>query len=393
LTDTCGPCDTPGGGGGGGGGGTPDADGDGVSNANDDCPDTAPNTEVDDRGCACDQLDDDSDGVDNCDDLCADTPETEGPNATGCSCSQVDCDDGEACNGLEACVNGACVAGTPLDCDDGNICNGIETCDPTAGCRPGTPLECDDGNPCTDDSCDPATGCVFTPDDTNVCDDGEFCTGQDECEDGTCVPGENPCEANEICDEDERECELDSDGDGVPDDNDDCPSTPTDCEELRGNGCCSFTIVVSTPSGQRQIEARENDTVSLWIEDTAQDCIVVCPELLDCLCVNKEDECDVTPCQLKWSGDGVTPENENANPLALPIDADKSVVAQTIPNCTSTSCPDGEICCISDGTCKAAPPSGGPCGTCGSGVAPCMIFSMFGWLGFRRHSRRRRFGS
>ena len=38
-------------------------------------------------------------------------------------------------------------------CDDGDVCNGDETCN--AGvCDPGTPLTCDDSNPCTDDSCD-----------------------------------------------------------------------------------------------------------------------------------------------------------------------------------------------------------------------------------------------
>ena len=51
-------------------------------------------------------------------------------------------------------------------CDDGNACNGIETCDGATGCVPGTPPVCDDGNTCTDDSCDPAIGCVFTPNGT-----------------------------------------------------------------------------------------------------------------------------------------------------------------------------------------------------------------------------------
>jgi hypothetical protein len=51
-------------------------------------------------------------------------------------------------------------------CDDGNACNGLETCDGSSGCVPGTPLVCNDGNTCTDDSCDPALGCVFTPNGT-----------------------------------------------------------------------------------------------------------------------------------------------------------------------------------------------------------------------------------
>jgi hypothetical protein len=49
-------------------------------------------------------------------------------------------------------------------CSDGNACNGAETC--VAGaCTAGAPLQCDDGNACTADGCDPASGCTHT----NVC--------------------------------------------------------------------------------------------------------------------------------------------------------------------------------------------------------------------------------
>jgi hypothetical protein len=33
-----------------------------------------------------------------------------------------DCDDGLSCSGDETCVNGTCVAGTPISCDDGVMC-------------------------------------------------------------------------------------------------------------------------------------------------------------------------------------------------------------------------------------------------------------------------------
>jgi parallel beta-helix repeat protein len=46
-------------------------------------------------------------------------------------------------------------------CGDGNICNGVEKC--VAGvCIAGTPLSCNDGDPCTVDSCAPASGCQHT---------------------------------------------------------------------------------------------------------------------------------------------------------------------------------------------------------------------------------------
>ncbi len=76
------------------------------------------------------------------------------------------------------------------DCDDGNPCNGVERC--VAGsCMPGTPLDCDDGVACTQDRCERATGCQHTPDDG-------FCPGSDRC-DATrgCVEtcSESPCRA------------------------------------------------------------------------------------------------------------------------------------------------------------------------------------------------------
>jgi hypothetical protein len=58
----------------------------------------------------------------------------------GCCASDADCQDLTVCNGIEHCVAGDCVPGTPLVCDDGNACNGQETCDPVLGCQAGTAL-------------------------------------------------------------------------------------------------------------------------------------------------------------------------------------------------------------------------------------------------------------
>jgi len=65
-------------------------------------------------------------------------------------------------------------------------------------------IDCNDGNQCTDDSCDPATGCVFDPVPMNGsgCDDGDLCTNGDQCQNGVCVPGTpESCATNdsEIC--------------------------------------------------------------------------------------------------------------------------------------------------------------------------------------------------
>lgn len=45
---------------------------------------------------------------------------------------------------------------------------------------------CDDGNGCTTDSCEPATGCVYTPN-TMTCDDGDACTSGDVCAASSCA--------------------------------------------------------------------------------------------------------------------------------------------------------------------------------------------------------------
>lgn len=54
-------------------------------------------------------------------------------------------------------------------------------------------LVCDDGNPCTDDTCDPVSGCVFTANDTNSCDDGDACSLIDLCSAGKCLGTVDGC--------------------------------------------------------------------------------------------------------------------------------------------------------------------------------------------------------
>ena len=175
----------------------------------------------------------------------------------GCD-DPADCDDGVFCNGVEACVGGACQAGTAPECDDavectddtcdnstdacmnvpnhnacddGQYCNGAETCDVVEGCLAGTPVDCDDGVGCTDDTCENGV-CTFTPawdccvsdtecDDANVCtddactanrcvyvnnaaacEDSVVCTSNDICSGGTCVgtPVADCCREDSDCD-------------------------------------------------------------------------------------------------------------------------------------------------------------------------------------------------
>lgn len=73
-----------------------------------------------------------------------------------------------------------------------------------SGCVPRCQAgHCDDNNPCTDDSCNPAVGCVHT-NNTAPCDDEDACTTNDTCSRGACRPG-----VPVNCDDDDC-CTLDS---------------------------------------------------------------------------------------------------------------------------------------------------------------------------------------
>ncbi|MCH8854052.1 MAG: hypothetical protein IID41_15590, partial [Planctomycetes bacterium] len=208
----------------------------------------------------------------NCDDddVCNGTESCDPVN--GCQPgTPLDCDDGDVCNGSESCdpVNG-CQPGTPLDCDDGDVCNGAESCDPVNGCQPGTPLECDDGNPCTDDSCDPASGCVFTPN-NNPCDDGDPTTCNDLCIAGECSGG--PCCGDGICDpsagEDCSTCPSDCPpvcGDGTCECGEDCKTCPADCTSCPSDfeyAC----VIVSTPSDTDQTTTLPSSPTAVGMGD------------------------------------------------------------------------------------------------------------------------------
>ncbi len=135
--------------------------------------------------------------------------------ATGCvyTNNTAPCSDGNACTTGDTCGGGSCQPGTTVVCNDGNVCTD-DSCNPATGCvytgntapcndgnscttddtcsggscQGGTALVCNDGNVCTDDSCNPATGCVHT-NNTAPCDDGNPCTTNDTCSTGTCVGG------------------------------------------------------------------------------------------------------------------------------------------------------------------------------------------------------------
>jgi hypothetical protein len=138
-------------------------------------------------------------------DVCTTADVCNGGECTGGAL--LGCDDGNVCNGTESCdLTKGCVGGEPLVCDDGKPCNGLEACDPAKGCIDGISIGCDDGNHCTGDTCDENAGCVFTNLVGTPCDDGSLCTEGEVCSDGNCGSGQvvdcaddNPC-TDDTCD-------------------------------------------------------------------------------------------------------------------------------------------------------------------------------------------------
>jgi hypothetical protein len=140
------------------------------------------------------------------------------------------CNDGNPCTTVDVCSGGQCKGSKLPDCSDGNVCTD-DSCDPDVGCVHqdnkatcddkdacttadvcslgkcvgALPVSCDDGNPCTDDSCDPAAGCVHLLNAAG-CDDGDPCTTGDACTLGKCagtpVPAcgiGQPCQSDFDC--------------------------------------------------------------------------------------------------------------------------------------------------------------------------------------------------
>ncbi|NUN13438.1 MAG: hypothetical protein HUU55_07365 [Myxococcales bacterium] len=101
------------------------------------------------------------------------------------------CNDGNACTAGEFCVLGKCGGGAAITCTDGIACT-TNSCNPATGCvfTPNDTL-CNDGQSCTNDLCDPASGgCVYVAlPNGQACQDGNACTTGEKCTAGLCGGG------------------------------------------------------------------------------------------------------------------------------------------------------------------------------------------------------------
>jgi hypothetical protein len=144
----------------------------------------------------------------------------------------ADCNDGNECTVGDHCADGNCSNGGLVNCDDKDVCT-TDSCDPAEGCvhllnnapcddedvcttgdhcqlgecEGGGELNCNDGNLCTDDSCNPQSGCTFTPN-AAPCNDGNACTTVDLCAGGGCFGSQPPdCDDQKVCTTDS--CDID----------------------------------------------------------------------------------------------------------------------------------------------------------------------------------------
>jgi len=124
------------------------------------------------------------------------------------------CDDKVGCT-IDRChqTTGLCLH-IPDDavCDNGLFCDGQEFCDPLSGCQPASSTPCDDNVTCTIDECNEADNtCTHIPD-SQMCNDGLFCNGEEYCDSRLdCRSRPPPCVDNvpctiDACDESSDSC-------------------------------------------------------------------------------------------------------------------------------------------------------------------------------------------
>src|SRR5437899_12325792 len=96
-----------------------------------------------------------------------------GDGGPGCT-NDPSCDDGNPCNGIERCLMGRCVPGTPPSCDDGIACT-HDGCASSGCTHVPMDVDCAPG-----EYCDTALGCVAPCLQNLDCNDGIGCT-MDQC--------------------------------------------------------------------------------------------------------------------------------------------------------------------------------------------------------------------
>ncbi len=298
--------------------------------------------------------------------------------ANVCQCQgNADCaklEDGNLCNGTLICSNNQCVVDaktvvvcdtkgdTPCkttacvmqtgqcqtttlpngaSCDDGNACTISDLCK-SGGLCSGINKSCNDSNTCTQDSCDPANGCVNTPLSSIPCNDGNNCTTSDTCKSGKCEGTPTACECKSDADCADKEdgnfcngtlkcvdqaCQVD-------------PTTVVDCSHLTDPPCGKYACQQNT--GQCLSKSLPNGTP--------------CSDDNEC---TSSDACQGGLCQ------GTPKSCADSNPCSNDSCNTTTGECQFIP-ATGQPCDDGDAC-TNDDACDAAAKCVGKNSNCDDG--------------------------
>jgi subtilisin-like proprotein convertase family protein len=221
------------------------------------------------------------------------------------------CEDEDFCTGTESCSGGVCNhTGSPcsddgldctLNCDsDAGACNTIneDYCVIDGKCR-------NDGDPDPSNLCRECdvliSNTAWTNDDENDCDDGEFCTGTEDCSGGACNHTGNPCvddglACTEICNETANECNTINEGYCVIDN-----TCRVNGEEDSENTCRECDTSISKIAWTNDDNNECDDGIVCTGNDACSDgeCSGTDCEDIDCLggnCLDDKQECIATGC-------------------------------------------------------------------------------------------------
>ncbi|QTA82227.1 Cohesin domain-containing protein [Desulfonema limicola] len=233
-----------------------DTDNDGTPDCNDKCPKDPAKTEEGTCGCGVADTDTDGDGIPDCNDPCVDDPDNacNGPGLPNDTDGDGVLDSEDGCpNDPNKTQEGTCGCGIAdtdtdndgtLDCNDKCPKDPAKTEEGTCGCGIADTDTDNDGTPDCNDKCpkDPAKteegdcGCGIADTDTDN-------DGTPDCSD--------PCP-------DDPENKCDSDNDGISDDKDACPDDPDKTEP----GICGCGVADIDSDGDGIFDCNEDDSSS-----------------------------------------------------------------------------------------------------------------------------------
>ncbi|AKT40014.1 kelch repeat-containing protein [Chondromyces crocatus] len=186
-----------------------------------------------------------------------------GPVAVGtdpdddCAVEIATCGNTGACNGSGACQKRQ--AGTPCSpasCNGPEILNPVDTCDGQGQCVDTAPQDCG-AYRCVGQAC------------LSQCFVDQECLTRAYCSGGTCslkLPVGQPCTMNKACLSDaclSRVCSNDTDGDGIPDEQDNCPSVPNTSQ---------VNTDANLPGGDADGDACDDDDDADGVLDAVDNC-------------------------------------------------------------------------------------------------------------------------